>query len=58
MRQTIRPLMFFEAATFAVASLIHAGALVSGYAPHHTRIAAGVIALVPLTAVPVIVKRA
>jgi hypothetical protein len=37
-----------------VASFIHAGALISGYAHHHARIAEGVIALVFLTAVAAI----
>ena len=42
----IRLFMFFEAASFALAVLIHSGLLISGYAHHRARIAEGVIALV------------
>lgn len=49
--QTIRIFMLFEAATFMVASFIHAGGLIAGYEHHHARIAERVIAFVLLAAV-------
>jgi steroid 5-alpha reductase family enzyme len=48
MGQSIRYLMLFEAATFAVAALIHAGALTAGYQHPQARIAESVIASVLL----------
>jgi hypothetical protein len=42
----IRIFMLFEAATFVVASLIHAGLLVAGYEHHEAHLAEAVIALV------------
>ncbi len=51
MRQTIRILLLFEAATFVAASLVHSGSLISGYEHRQARIAEGVIAIVLLVAV-------
>jgi hypothetical protein len=48
MRQKIRIFLLFEAVTFVVASLIHSGALISGYEHQQARIAEGVIAIVLL----------
>ena len=48
MRQTIRIFLLFEAATFVAASLIHSGALISGYEHQQARIAEGVIGIVLL----------
>jgi multisubunit Na+/H+ antiporter MnhB subunit len=42
--------MLFEAATFVVASLIHAGLLVAGYEHHEAHLAEAVIALVLIVA--------
>lgn len=53
MRQTIRTLLLFEAATFVVASLIHSGGLFAGYEHYQARIAETVIAIVLLGAVAV-----
>jgi hypothetical protein len=53
MRNTIRTFMLFEAATFVVASLIHYGALITGYAHHAAHIAEGIIALILLVGVAV-----
>jgi len=50
MKKTIRTFMLFEAATFVVASLIHAGALIKGYEHHEAHLAEAVIALVLLVA--------
>ncbi len=50
MRREIRVLLFFEAATFVFASLIHSGVLITGYEHHKARIAEGVIAVVLLLA--------
>lgn len=46
MTQTIRMFLLFEAATFAMAAMIHAGFLVRGYEHPRARIAESVIALV------------
>jgi hypothetical protein len=46
----IRIFMLFEAATFVVASLIHAGLLVAGYEHHEAHLAEAVIALVLIVA--------
>lgn len=54
MRQKIRSLMLFEAATFVAASLIHSGRLITGFEHHQARIAEGVIATVLLVAVVLI----
>lgn len=51
MERTIRTFMLVEAATFIVASLIHAGALITGYDHRNARIAESVIASVLLAAV-------
>jgi hypothetical protein len=48
MKQTMRIFMFSEAATFVVASLIHSGALITGYEHDKARIAESVIATVLL----------
>jgi hypothetical protein len=48
MVQTIRLFLLFEAATFVLASLIHAGVFISGYEHPQARIAEGVIAAVLL----------
>jgi multisubunit Na+/H+ antiporter MnhB subunit len=47
-RNRIRIFMLFETATFAVASLIHAGVPVKGYEHHEARLAEAVIATVLL----------
>jgi multisubunit Na+/H+ antiporter MnhB subunit len=49
-RNRIRIFMLFEAATFVVASLIHAGLLVAGYEHHEAHLAEAVIALVLIVA--------
>jgi phosphoglycerol transferase MdoB-like AlkP superfamily enzyme len=49
-RNKIRTFMLFEAATFVVASLIHAGVLVVGYEHHEAHLAEAVIALVLIVA--------
>ncbi len=46
--RTLRRFMLFEAATFLVAALIHAGFIVRGYEHREARIAESVIALVLL----------
>jgi hypothetical protein len=46
--RTIRLFLFFEAASFAIASLIHSGRLIQGYEHPQARIAEGVIAIVLL----------
>jgi hypothetical protein len=46
MTQTIRLFMLLEAASFAAASLIHSGVLISGYEHAQARLAEGVIAAV------------
>lgn len=46
MTQTIRFFLLVEAATFILASLIHAGVFISGYEHPQARIAEGVIATV------------
>jgi hypothetical protein len=48
MRSKIRVFLLFEAATFVAASLIHSGALITGYEHQKARIAEGVIAIVLL----------
>lgn len=47
----IRLFMLFEAATFIIAALVHAGVLASGYEHRQARIAESVIAAVLLCAV-------
>jgi multisubunit Na+/H+ antiporter MnhB subunit len=49
-RNKIRIFMLFEAATFVVASLIHAGVPVGGYEHHEAHLAEAVIALVLIVA--------
>ena len=49
-RNTIRIFLFFEAATFVVASLIHAGLVVAGYEHHEAHLAEAVIATVLVAA--------
>jgi multisubunit Na+/H+ antiporter MnhB subunit len=49
-RNRIRIFMLFEAATFVVASLIHAGVPVGGYEHHEAHLAEAVIALVLIVA--------
>lgn len=46
MTQTIRLFLLFEAATFVLAALVHAGVFISGYEHPQARIAEGVIAVV------------
>jgi hypothetical protein len=46
MMRAIRLFMLFEAATFAVASLVHSGVLISGYEHYRAHIAEEVIAIV------------
>lgn len=48
MTRVIRLFLLVEAASFAIASLIHSGRLVQGYEHHQARIAEGVIAFVIL----------
>jgi hypothetical protein len=48
MPQTVRYFLLFEAITFAIAALIHAGNLMSGYEHWQARIAESVIATVLL----------
>jgi hypothetical protein len=48
MRQTIRLFLLFEGASFAVAGLVHSGALVGGYAHRQAGIAESTIAVVLL----------
>jgi hypothetical protein len=48
MIRTIRLFLLFEGATYVIAALIHAGALVNGYEHPRARIAEGVIAVVLL----------
>jgi len=50
MRREIRVLLFFEAATFVFASLIHSGVLITGYEHPKARIPEGIIAVVLLLA--------
>jgi steroid 5-alpha reductase family enzyme len=52
-RTTLRILLLFEAATFAVASLIHGGVLVEGYEHHEAHLAEAVIATVLLASLVV-----
>ncbi len=52
MRRMIRYFLLFEAAAFVAASLIHAGAFVSGYEHSKTRTAESVIALALFAAAP------
>ncbi|HET6360633.1 MAG TPA: hypothetical protein VFH11_01090 [Gemmatimonadota bacterium] len=56
-RNTIRAFMLFEAATFALAALIHAGYLVEGYAHHEAHLAEAIIATVLLIAILVATLR-
>ncbi|MBC8162090.1 MAG: hypothetical protein H7Z42_12825 [Roseiflexaceae bacterium] len=53
MTHTIRLFMLIEAATFAIAALVHSGVLITGYAHQQAAIAEGVIALVLLGGVVV-----
>lgn len=53
MTNTIRLFMLLEAATFAIAALIHSGVLITGYAHQQAAIAEGVITLVLLVGVAV-----
>jgi len=54
MGQSMRYLMVLQAATFAVAALIHAGALVAGYEHPQARVAESLIASVLLVGAAVI----
>lgn len=56
-RHAVRVIMLGEAASFAVASLIHSGRLIQGYEHRQARIAEGVIATVLLIGVVVSVIR-
>jgi hypothetical protein len=56
-RNTIRGFLLFEAVTFAVASLIHGGLLIRGYAHHEAHLAEAVIAAVLLVAILVATLR-
>jgi hypothetical protein len=49
MRQAVRVFMLFEAATFAVAALIHFGVLAHGFEHQKAATAESVIAVVLLT---------
>ena len=48
MNRTIQALLLVEAASFAIASLVHAGILIDGYEHREARTAEGIIAIVLL----------
>ena len=56
-RQAVRLIMLVEAASFALASLIHSGRLIPGYEHRQARLAEGVIATVLLIGVALTVIR-